>query len=156
MSKKYIVRLKKEERNQLKLLVKKGKTAAYRIRHANILLAADADSSNWSDSQIAQAFQCHINTVQNIRQRFVEHNLETALERRLRVDPPRTRILDGEKEARLIAVGCSEPPEGYAKWTIRLLTDKLVEMEIVNTISRETVRRTLKKTNSDPTCGSAG
>jgi len=156
MKKKYIVRLEEEERDQLNSLVKKGTTAAYRIRHANILLVADAEGPNWSDSKIAQAFQCHINTVQNIRQRFVEHSLEAALERNMRVHPPRERILDGEKEARLIAIACSEPPEGYAKWTLHLLAGKLVEMKIVDTISHETVRKTLKKTNYDPTCENAG
>lgn len=156
MNKKYIVRLVAEERRQLKALVKKGKTASYKIRHAHILLAVDADGRNWTDDQAAQAYQCNPKTVRNIRQRLVEQGLEAALEQKPRAHPPRERILDGEKEAKLIAIGCSKPPKGYVRWTVRLLAGKLVEMEIVDAISYETVRRTLKKTNYAPTCANAG
>jgi transposase len=147
MNKKYIVRLTQEEREQLKQLISKGRTAAYKIKHANILLKADADGEAWTDEKIARAFSVHTNTVVNVRERFVMEGLESALNRKKREKPPRERILDGEKEARLIAVSCSEPPAGYARWTLRLMADKLVELEIVESISHETVRQALKKTS---------
>jgi len=147
MNKKYIVRLTAEEREELENLVKKGKTQAYRIKHANILLAVDADGPNLSDENSARIFGCHQNTVRNVRQRFVEQGIEAALERKKRDKPPREFKIDGEKEAQLIAIACSEPPAGRAKWTLKMLADKLVELDIVDTISDQTVRRTLKKTN---------
>jgi transposase len=156
MAKKYIVRLNSAEREALELLVKKGKTQAYRIKHANILLAVDADGSDWSDEEAAAAFGCHVNTASNVRRRFVEQGLEAAVERKKQKSPSRERILDGEKEARLIALACSQPPAGRSKWTLQLLADKLVTLEIVESISDQTVRRTLKKTNSSLTCASAG
>ncbi len=156
MARKYIVRLSAEEREVLELLVKKGKTQAYRIKHANIMLAVDAAGSDWSDEEAAEAFGCHVNTVANVRQRFVEQGLETALERKKQASPSRERILDGAKEARLIALACSVPPEGRAKWTLQLLADKLIALNVVESISDQTVRRTLKKTNSSRTCVSVG
>jgi len=156
MTRKYIVRLRSEEREALELLVKKGKTQAYRIKHANILLAVDADGPDWSDEESAEAFGCHVNTVSNVRQRFVEQGLEAAVERKKQKSPSRERILDGEKEARLIALACSQPPAGRSKWTLQLLADKLVALAIVESVSDQTVRRTLKKTNSSRTCVSAG
>jgi transposase len=156
MARKYVVRLSVEEREALELLVKKGKTQAYRIKHANIMLAVDRDGSDWSDEEAAEAFGCHVNTVANVRQRFVEQGLEAALERKKQSSPSRERILDGEKEARLIAIACSAPPEGRSKWTLQLLADKLVALEVVERVSDQTVRRTLKKTNSSLTCASAG
>ena len=156
MNKNYIVRLTAEERKELENLVKKGKTQAYRIKHANILLAVDADGPNLSDENSAQIFGCHQNTVCNVRQRFVEQGIEAALERKKRDKPPRELKIDGEKEARLIAIACSEPPAGRAKWTLKMLADKLVELDIVDTISDQTVRRALKKTNLSLTCGNAG
>ena len=156
MARKYVVRLGSDEREVLELLVKKGKTQAYRIKHANILLAVDADGPDWSDEEAAEAFGCHVNTVANVRQRFVEQGVEAALERKKQKSPSRERILDGEKEARLIALACSAPPEGRSKWTLQLLADKLVALRVVETISDQTVRRTLKKTNSNLTCVSAG
>lgn len=156
MARKYVVRLSSEEREALEILVEKGKTQAYRIKHANILLAVDADGPDWSDEEAAEAFGCHVNTVANVRQRFVEQGLEAALERKKQKSPSRERILDGEKEARLIALACSAPPEGRSRWTLQLLADKLVALEIVQSISDQTVRRTLKKTNSSLTCVSAG
>jgi transposase len=147
MNKKYIVRLAQEEREELKRLISKGRTAAYKIKHANILLKADADGEAWTDEKIARAFSVHTNTVVNVRERFVMEGLESALNRKKRERPPREKILDGEKEARLIAVSCTEPPEGRARWTLRLLADRLVELEIVESISHETVRQALKKTN---------
>ena len=143
---KYVVRLMEEERKSLKELTVKGRTQAYRIKHAHILLKTDADGPNWTDERIAEAIGVHVNTVRNVRQRFVEEGLEPALGRKKPEHPPREQILDGEKEARLIALGCSAPPKGRARWTLRLLADKLVELEIVDKISHETVRQGLKKT----------
>lgn len=145
MYKKYIVRLTDDEREYLKKLLTKGKAAAYKIRHANILLKADADGSAWNDEQISEAFSVHKNTVAGIRQRFVEEGLEAALGRKKQSAPSRKRIFDGEGEARLIALGCSEPPEGRSRWTLRLLADKAVELKITDSVSHETVRQTLKK-----------
>ena len=145
MQKKYIVRLTDEERNMLQEVISKGRTAAYKMKHANILLKADVDGANWTDQQIAAAFSTSLNTVVNLRQRFVEHGFEAALGRKKRSTPPRKKSLDGYQEARLIALRCSAPPSGYAKWTLRLLAEKLVELEVVEQISRETVRQALKK-----------
>jgi transposase len=156
MAKKYIVRLAPEERDELTALVRKGKTQAYRIKHANVLLAADADGPAWTDEQIAEAFGCHVQTVSNVRQRFVEQGLTAALERKKQVAPSRQRILDGEQEARLIALACSAPPDGRAKWTLQLLADQFVRLEVVDAISDQTVRRTLKKTNFGRICVSVG
>jgi transposase len=154
--KKYVVRLTEEQRAALEALVKKGRTAAYRMRHANILLKADADGPAWSDPQIAEAFGCHIGTVENVRQRFVEGGLAGALDRKKRDRPPRTPKLDGEGEARLIALACSSPPDGRDRWTLKLLAQRLVELEVVDTISAQTVRRNLKKTSCGLTCTSIG
>jgi transposase len=147
MNKKYVVRLTKKERKALRELVDLGKTQAYRIKHANILLKVDADGPNWSDEETADAFGCHANTVRNVRQRLVEQGFDAALERKKQERPPRERIFDGKKEARLIALACSEPPKGRASWTMQLLADRLVELEIVDSVSPKTVERTLKKTN---------
>ena len=147
MNKKYIVRLTSEERSELNNLVKKGETAAYRIKHANILLAVDADGLGWTDEKTAEAYRCNRNTVPNVRQRFVEQGFEAAMDRKKQDEPSRKRILDGEKEAHLIAVACSTPPAGRAKWTLQMLADRLVVLEVVDSISDQTVRRTLKKTN---------
>ena len=145
--KKYIVRLSKAERNQLQHIIAKGKAAAYKIKHAHILLKVDADGPNWSDEKIAESFGCHVNTPRNVRQRFVEQGFEAALERKKQLKPPRKMKFDGKAEARLIALSCSQPPEGHARWSLQLLADKLVELEIVDSVCRETIRRTLKKTN---------
>lgn len=147
MNKSYIVRLTEEERETLKALVSKGKTQAYRIRHATILLKVDADGPNWSDVRTAESVECHPNTVRNVRQRFVELGFEAALERKKQEVPSRQRKLDGAQEARLIAESCSEAPEGRARWTLHMLADRMVELKIVDSISHETVRRTLKKTS---------
>lgn len=147
MNKTYVVRLTEEERQTLRALVSKGKTQAYRIRHATILLKVDADGPNWSDERTAEAVGCHPNTVRNVRQRFVERGFEAAIERKKQESPSRKPKLDGAAEARLIAESCSEPPAGRAGWTLHLLAERLVELEIVESISHETVRQTLKKTN---------
>jgi transposase len=147
MNKKYIVRLTAEEQKELENLVKKGKTQAYRMKHANILLAIDADGPNWSDHQAAKAYKCHENTARNVRQRFVEQGLEAALERKEQQVLSRKRIIDGESEARLISIACSSPPKGCVKWTMQMLADELVILKVVDSISGQTVWRTLKKTN---------
>jgi len=146
MNKKYIVRLTSEERGELDNLVKKGKTQAYRIKHANILLAIDVNGPGWTDEKTAETYHCTRNTVTNLRQRFVEEGFEAAIDRKKQDHLSRERILDGEKEARLIAVACSAPPEGRAKWTIELLAGELVALKVVESISGQTVFRTLKKT----------
>jgi transposase len=145
MNKKYIVRLSDEERHQLTELTRKGKAAAYKIRHAHILLKADANGPAWMDERIAESFSVSINTVQGVRQRLVEQGLEAALNRKTQARPSRPPLLDGEGEARLIALRCSAPPAGHARWTLRLLADQAVALDIVEAISHETVRQTLKK-----------
>lgn len=147
MPKRYIVRLSEEEQQSLKDLVSTGKAAAYKIKHANILLNIDVNGAGWTDAEAATALSCHRHTVANLRQRLVEHGLEAALERKPSQMPPRQRVCDGESEAKLIALRCGEPPTGQARWTLRLLADKAVELEIVPAICHETVRRVLKKTN---------
>lgn len=146
MNKKYIVRLTEQEREQLDALIRKGKSAAYKIKHAHILLKADADGAAWSDEGIAAAFAVHTRTVAGIRERFVAQGLEAALNRKPQERPSQQPLFDGEAEAHLIALRCSEPPSGHARWTLRLLADKVVELNIVASASHETVRRTLKKT----------
>ena len=135
MDKKYIVRLGREERERLEALVKKGKVPAYRIRHAHILLKANADGLNWPDRRIAEAFGCHMRTVVNVRERLVTQGLEAALGLKKREVPPRKRKLDGAGEARLIALSCSKPPAGQGEWTLQLLADELVALTVVDEIS---------------------
>jgi transposase len=146
MQKKYIVRLTDEERNILRSVVKKLKGSSQKVRRAQMLLKADADGPKWSDRQISEAFSCRIKTVENVRQKFVTEGFDASLNRKKRETPPRAKLLDGEQEARLIALRLSKPPKGYANWSLRLVAEKAVELEIVESISYETVRRTLKKT----------
>jgi len=147
--KKHHIRLSPEEREKLEAILRKGKASAHRQRHTRILLLADANGpqGGLNDSQIAEAVQTSIPTVERVRRICVEHGLERALERK---DPDRVyeRRLDGKAEAQLIALCCGEPPAGHARWTLRLLAGRLVELEIVDSISHETVRQTLKKTSS--------
>lgn len=150
MPKKYIVRLTIAERDRLTELVSTGKAAAYKIKHANVLLKVDADGPDWTDRQTADAFSCTAQTVVNIRQRFVAQGLEAALGRKRQARPSRAPVLDGEGQARLIQIACSQPPTGHARWTLSLLADELIALDIVETISAPTVMRTLKKTNSNP------
>lgn len=145
MQKRYVVRLAEEEREALTAMINRGRSSAKRLKRANILLKADADGPNWTDVRIADAFGSSDNTVRNIRKRFVEEGFEAALERKKYDKTP--VIMDGEKEAHLIALACSDPPEGRARWTLRLLAEKFVELEIGVPISYETVRQTLKKMN---------
>jgi transposase len=148
--KKYKVTLTTEERHQLRDLIAVGKAAALRLTRARILLKADAAQGGpaWPDERIAQAVEVSVATVERLRQRFVEQGLEAALGRKKQDRPSRACKLDGRAEARLIAVACSAPPEGRQQWTLRLLADRLVELEIVDTICHETVRQVLKKTRS--------
>ena len=118
MNKKYVVRLTADEQRLLKGIISKGKAAAYKIKHASILLKVDVDGPNWSDEATAEAFECHTNTVRNVRQRLVEQGLEAALERKKQQTPSREKIFDGEQEAKLIAIACSEAPKGCARWTL--------------------------------------
>jgi hypothetical protein len=148
--KKYKVTLTTEERQQLQALITTGKAAAKKLTHARILLKADAAEGGpaWDDLQIAYATEVSTDTVARVRQRFVEYGLEAALTRKKQDRPSRERKLDGRGEARLIALACSAPPNGRKEWTMKLLADRLVELEVVDTVSDETVRRVLKKTNS--------
>lgn len=145
MRQKFVVRLSEEERRDLKELISKGSTQAYRIKHANILLKADSGGPAWKDERIAEAFGCHLGTVRNVRRRLIEGGLEAALARKPQARPSRARILDGRGEARLITLACSTPPEGRGSWTLELLAQGLVRLNVVERISYETVRRTLKK-----------
>lgn len=146
---KYVVRLAQEEREELESLVKRGRVAAEKRRRAQILLNADAgaEGSGRTDQEVANALDVGIATVHRVRQAYVEESLQAALSRKPAVRS-RLRKLDGDGEARLVAIACSPAPEGRARWTLRLLADKLVELEVVDTINKETVRRTLKKTRS--------
>jgi hypothetical protein len=146
MRKKYVVRLSQEEREQLATVVKKLKGTSQKVRRAQILLKADADGPGWTDQQIADAFGCRRQTVENVRQRLVELGFEQAFDGVKRPNPPTAKLLDGEQEAKIIATRLGPPPAGYANWTLRLLARKVVELSIVESISHETVRRTLKKT----------
>jgi hypothetical protein len=145
--KKYIVELTSEERKQLQQLVKRGKVPGYKIRHAQMLLKADQGNHGpgWPDVQVAEVFASHVTTVERLRKRFVEQDLEAALERNKRNNY--ARKLDGDAEAHLIAIACSAPPAGRSEWSLRLLADRLVELSVVDSVSYMTVSRTLKKTN---------
>jgi Homeodomain-like domain len=145
MQKKYIVRLADQDRGELAAVIKKLKGTSQRVRRAQILLKADADGPNWTDRRIAEAFGCRTKTVENVRQRLVERGFREALDGASRERPPVEKLLDGVQEARVIATRLGSPPSGYANWTLRLLARKVVELEIVKSVSYETVRRTLKK-----------
>jgi transposase len=141
--KKFIVDLSEQERQLCQEVVKKLKGTNQKVRRANILLKAD---SGWSDARIAEALDCRTKTVENVRKRFVECGFEETLERKPRQSPPTPKFLDGEQEAKIIAMRLGGPPKGFVKWTLRLLARKVVELEIAPTISYQTIRRTLKKT----------
>ena len=145
MYKKYIVRLSDAEGQVCREVVKKLKGSSQKVRRAQILLQADADGPNWPDVRIAEAFHCRVQTVENLRKRLVTEGFETALNGKTRESPPTPPLLDGEKEAKLIALRLGRPPAGYGRWTLRLLADELVALEVVESISHETVRQTLKK-----------
>jgi hypothetical protein len=151
-AKRYKVTLFPEERDELQRLVSQGRVAASKRRRAQILLQADQSPQGpaWTDEHICDAFDVGHLTVSRTRKAFVLEGLGATLQRKERQHPPVPRKLDGDGEAQLIALACSKPPEGYAKWTMQLYADKLVELQVVESISDETVRRTLKKMNLNP------
>ena len=146
MLKKYIVRLTDAERETLRQVVAKFKGTAQKVRRAQVLLKADADGPGWTDARIAEAFGCRTKTVENIRERLVTKGFEVTLEGKARSKPPRPKLLDGKQEAKVIAMRLGSPPPGFSNWTLRLLAERVVALEIVESISYETIRRTLKKT----------
>lgn len=146
MRKKYIVRLTDQERDQLREVVRKLKGTSQKVKRAQILLKADTSGPAWKDQKIAEAFDCRVQTVESLRQRLVERGFDEALNGRPRKHSPTPKVLDGKQEAKVIALRLSDPPQGYNNWTLRLLARKVVELKIVESISRETIRRTLKKT----------
>jgi hypothetical protein len=149
--KKYVVKLNDEERRRLNELIHTGKRSAQQLMKARILLKADASDGGegWTDSEIVQALDTSIATVCRARQQFVEEGFEAVLTRKHRASSARIRIFDGEKEAKLIALACSEPPKGRVRWTLRLLEEKVVELNIVDRASDNTIGRVLKKTRSN-------
>jgi len=146
--KKYIVRLEADERERLQRLVRAGKAAAYKIRHANMLLMADADGPAWSDERIVEGLGVSVGQIEHLRQRFVEQGLDACLERKKQERPSIEPKFDGEKEAKLIALACGKTPQGRERWSLRLLADRAVELRIVESTSHETVRQVLQKTRS--------
>ena len=156
--KKYVVRLGAEERERLETLIRKGKGPARRLLKARILLKADVSDAGpgWSDSRIIAALDTSTSMVYRVRKQLVEEGFEAVLSRKQRATPAVARIFDGEKEAKLIALACSKPPKGRARWTLRLLENKVVELGIVDRASDSTIHRTLKKTLSNRIAGSAG
>jgi Homeodomain-like domain len=146
MQKRYIVRLTEEERCELREVIKKLKGSSQKVRRAQILLKADIEGANWTDEHIAEAFGCRTKTVENIRRRLVEKGFTETLNGARRDTPPMPKRLDGQQEAQVIALRLGPPPKGYANWSLRLLSRKVVELGIVDTVSHETLRRTLKKT----------
>ena len=145
MQKIYIVRLTETERQTLQEVIKKLKGTSRKVRRAHILLKADAEGPAWTDARIAEAFLCRRETVERIRQRLVESGFHETLDGKKRDKPPTEKLLDGKQEAKIIATRLGPPPKGYANWSLRLLACKVVELEIVDTVSYETVRRLLKK-----------
>ena len=145
--KKYVVRLSEDERKQLNEMIRKGKSSAQRLMKARILLKADVSDAGegWSDSRIIEALETSATTVYRTRQQLVEEGFEAVLSRKQRARPSVPRIFDGEKEARLIALACSKPPKGRARWTLRLLEHQVVELDIVDRASDSTIWRVLKK-----------
>ena len=140
MNKKYVVDLTEEERKELQRLTRAGKESARRIRYAYALLKADA---GWTDEKITEAFDMSVNTVGRLRERFVEEGMEVALGARSRKPRPYARKLDGKREAQLIALARSEPPEGHTRWTLRMLADRMVELAYLESLSHEAVRQVL-------------
>jgi transposase len=149
MAKRYIVRLSDEERKQLGDILSRKRVAAQKRKRAQVLLKADAskDGPAWIDSRIAEAFDVSVVTVENLRKSYVLEGLDAAVERKKPCGPSRQRLLDGEKEARLVALCCGTVPAGHGRWTLHLLAEKLVELRVVESISHETVRQALKKTS---------
>ncbi len=155
---KYIVSLSEDERAYLEGMIRKGRDAAPRLLKARILLKADrsVEGGGWSDQRIAEALETSLSTVLRTRRQLVEDGLEAALSRKKRETPATPRIFDGEKEARLLQLACSEPPQGYSRWTLLLLEKHVVEVGIVEKASDTTIFRVLKKTKSSPTRSAPG
>jgi len=145
MNKKFIVRLSEEERRVCQEVIRKLKGSSQKVRRAQILLKADADGPGWTDAKIAEAFNCRVQTIENLRKRLVTEGFDLALEGKKRQEPPTAPKLDGAGEAKLIAMRLGKPPTGYGHWTLQLLADELVALEVVDSISHETVRKVLKK-----------
>src|SRR4051794_14485752 len=146
MYKKYIVRLSEEERGTCQEVIKNLKGSSQKARRARILLKADADGPGWPDAKIAEAFGCRVQTIEVVRKRLVTEGFELALQGKQREAPPTPPKLDGAAEAKLIAMRLGKPPAGYGHWMLQLLADELVALEVVDSISHETVRKALKKT----------
>ncbi len=146
MNKKYIVRLSDEERKVCEQAIKDQKGKSEKLRRAQMLLKADVDGPGWKDEKISEAVGCRVRTIENVRMQLVLEGFEAALDRKTRATSPTAPLLDGVGEAKLIAMRLGKPPAGYGRWSLRLLADQLVELEIVDSISPETVRNTLKKT----------
>jgi len=151
--KKYVVKLSAEERERLEAMIGGGKRSAQLLTRARILLKADTSEAGdgWTDSQIAAALDTSLNTVFNVRQQLVEEGFEATLARKYNPNSARPRIFDGAAEAKLIALACSQAPDGFAHWSLRLLEEKVVELNIVEKASDNTIGRTLKKTRFSPT-----
>ena len=145
MNKKFIVRLSDEERDVCQKIIKKLKGTGQKFRRAQILLKADADGPGWTDDKIAEAFDCRTQTIEELRKRLVLEGFEQTLDGKKRTEPPTPCKLDGEGEAKLIAMRLGKPPTGYGRWTLQLLADEMVVLEVVEAISYETVRKVLKK-----------
>lgn len=158
MSPRYRVTLTEEERNELEALTRNGRTPAKKFIHARALLLCDAspDGPAWNVADVAAALGVTSRAIEHLKKRFVEQGLEAALVRKLRVRPPREVIFDGAFEARLIALACSEAPSGHRRWTVRLLADKAVELNLAPSVSHMTVQRVLKKMNVNLTSGNTG
>ncbi len=146
MNKKYIVRLSNQEQGFLKDIVKRLKGTSQKVRRANVLLKSDINGPNWPDAKIAEALSCQTRTVEKIRKRLVTEGLDRVLTRKKRETPPTPKKLDGKQEAEIIALRLGSPPAGFSNWTLRLLADQVVTLEIVESISHTTVSRVLKKT----------
>lgn len=156
MNKRYFVHLTDGERKQIEKLVRIGKAHARKLLYGRILLKADADGPDrWTDERIAEAFEVSTATVARQRKRFCEESLEVALMTK-KPGRPRRRVLDGRAEAHLVALCCSDPPDGRERWSMKLLAERMVEIRHVDTVSYETVRRTLKKTSSSLISSSSG
>ena len=158
MPPRYRITLTEQERKDLEALTRCGKTGAKKFIHARALLLCDAGSEGpaWIVADVAEALGVTSRTIEHLKQRFVKDGLEAALVRKSRVKPPREVIFDGSFEARLIALACSDAPEGYLRWTVRLLADKVVELKFVSSVSHMTVQRVLKKTNLSLTSANTG
>lgn len=146
MPKRYVVRLTTPERCRLCEVVRRLSGSSMKVRRAQILLKADADGPGWTDRQIADAFNCRTQTVENLRERFVTRGFDAVLDKQQPDAPPRAKLLDGVQEAKVIALRLGQPPKGFANWSLRLLAERVVELGIAEKVSHETLRKTLKKT----------